>query len=148
MKEQQSRGYIVGRIGKKDPWARQWAQQLNERVARCLVLVYDWEKLRIRHYRQNPRTRIRYARCGGQCVAEAQGVSTICPGVPEIHPMFSRPRYCSLSFRTFEGSMFRWKACGICLSITRSTPSCHLYASCRATANFCCDRMGVLYATA
>lgn len=41
MKEQQSRGYIMGRIGKKDPWARQLAQQLNERVARFLVLAYD-----------------------------------------------------------------------------------------------------------
>ncbi|KAI1073867.1 hypothetical protein F5B20DRAFT_565710 [Whalleya microplaca] len=41
--EQETRCYLVGRMSKKDPMARQLAQELIERVARFQVLVYDRE---------------------------------------------------------------------------------------------------------
>ncbi|KAL2185807.1 hypothetical protein L209DRAFT_754270 [Thermothelomyces heterothallicus CBS 203.75] len=43
-KERQTRCYLVGRMSKQDPMARQLAQELAERIARFVVLVYDREK--------------------------------------------------------------------------------------------------------
>ncbi|AEO60378.1 hypothetical protein MYCTH_2309563 [Thermothelomyces thermophilus ATCC 42464] len=43
-KERQTRCYLVGRMSKQDPVARQLAQELAERIASFVVLVYDREK--------------------------------------------------------------------------------------------------------
>lgn len=43
-KETHTRCYLVGRMSKEDPLARQLAQELGERVARFEVLVYDRQK--------------------------------------------------------------------------------------------------------
>lgn len=43
-KERQTRCYLVGRMSKKDPMARQLAQELAERIAKFIVFVYDREK--------------------------------------------------------------------------------------------------------